>query len=85
MGHEKALVDLDRLPQLFDGFVITPRIKVNFAQVGVDDQRKWIQFLSALHLCQSLIKLAHNRQILPGVPVVSVCIVGIELDGSFKF
>ena len=51
---------------------------------AVDNARKGIQCSRPFRFCDRLTVPANQRQII-GVPVVSVGIVGIQIDGPLKF
>ena len=77
MSIVKALVHLDRLAQLFYGFVILARPDVRLSQISVDYQRERIQVLRSFQLRYTFIKLADGYQIFT-IPMADRRIVRIQ-------
>src|SRR5581483_7441124 len=84
MNHGIVLIQLHRLLELRDSFVVTPREVVTEGEVITDTDRKRIELDRFLCLANGGIKLSFGQQIIR-IEIVYLLKFGIELDGASCF
>jgi hypothetical protein len=80
----KIAVEGERSTQLRNRFIIPTRQHQGAPEVCIDDKRKGVKLDRPFSLFNRLVKSAKRRQQSVPVPMMSGCIVGIELDRALK-
>src|ERR1700730_2341918 len=70
--------------QLRDGIVVAPRKTQELPDVSTNDQRQRVEFLSVSNFRQRRVHLPGRCQV-DGVPLVSRCISGVQVNGTQEF
>src|ERR1700752_2385826 len=76
MRESKVGIHVDRLAALFYRLVVGMHKEKKLCQVGVDNERQWIQAFRLPHFDDRVVIPAYQRQ-MPGVPMVSGCVAGV--------
>src|ERR1051326_3024132 len=74
MCQEKPRIDFQRLARLSFCFVVPTRIKIYPGEIGIDDQRKWIELERALPFSDCLIE-SPERHLIEAEPMMSGCVI----------
>src|SRR5579862_2412113 len=80
----KIGLHFDRLTTLQYRFIVRMRKEKKFRQVSIDNERQWVQIFRLSHFVDRLVILAQEAQ-MPGIPVVSGCVAGIQLNRPLEF
>ena len=83
-SHRIIRRHFERAAVLFQSLVILMRAPKNIAKPSINGERKRIQLLCVLHLCQGLIRAPLGRKV-KRIDVMSMSVVWIQLDGALKF
>ena len=84
MGDGEVRIHFDGLLTLLHGFVITVSDAQCICQVSADDEGERIQALRFLQFSDALAISSHHDQV-PGVPVMSRRVAGIECERALVF
>src|SRR2546426_1822408 len=83
MSYGKIRIEIERALQLLDGLIVGSCVIEAPADVRIDDQREWIEFLRLADFVQLFLEAAHSCEILV-VPVMRRRIVGVEFQRMLK-
>src|SRR5262249_16546267 len=82
---DELVVHLQGPYEVSHGLFETSRLITDEAEIGVDDQRQWLEFKRARLAGQGLVESALSREQHRAVPVMRHGVMRIEFDGAFEF
>ena len=75
-------IESESAAKLRDGFIVATPHHQGAPEVGVDDEREWIEFNGAFSLLDPFIKAALRDQKTVSKPMVSGRVVRVDLNGA---